>query len=75
MRIKLINLEKKILANEHYLTRNYPDTYLVLSQINMLLDFGMNDKKITEWYRTNKTAIQAIYNLLRKKNVSVSTNI
>ena len=65
---KLMNLEDKILNNQTHLIEHYPNTKVVLSQIDMILNYGMNSDKISEWLRLNKIAINIIDNILEKKN-------
>jgi hypothetical protein len=67
MRIEIINLEEKILANENYLLECYPNIRIIIEQISMILDFGMSNEIIVEWFRLNKMAIDTINKLLNKK--------
>ncbi len=68
MRIEIINLEEKILNNQTYLFEYYPNTKMLIEQISMILDFGMNNDKIKEWFRLNKIAIDIIENLIERHN-------
>jgi len=62
-----MELEEKIVKNKHYLMVHYPNTEMVLEQINMILDFNLSNEKITDWLRLNKGAIRAIEELLQEK--------
>jgi len=67
MMIKIIELEEMILQNKHYLLKVYPDTQEILSQIAMILDFGMDSKKVEEWLAFNRSSLTLIYELLEEK--------
>ena len=67
MRVEIMNLEEKILDNETYLFRYYPNTQMLIEQISMILDFGMSNEIIVEWFRLNKIAIDIINKLLDEK--------
>ena len=67
MRVEIMNLEEKILDNETYLFRYYPNTQMLIEQISMILDFGMSNEIIVEWFRLNKIAIDIINKLLNEK--------
>jgi hypothetical protein len=66
-----MELEKQILENRCYLNRYYNNTEMLLSQIDMILSFGMPQDKIQHWLRTNKIAIQIIIDILKKKNEKI----
>ncbi len=63
-----MNLEEKILENEIYLLTFYPNTQLILSQISMILDFGLSNDKIDRWFKLNKISINIINEILEEKN-------
>jgi len=67
MRLKIIDLESRILENESYLFKNFPNSKAILSQITMILDFGLNNDKIKEWFRLNKISINLINEILQRK--------
>lgn len=67
MRIEIINLEERILANENYLIESYPNIRIIIEQISMILDFGLSHEIIVEWFRVNKIAIDIINKLLNEK--------
>jgi len=67
MRMKIMELEEKIVKNKHYLIAHYPNTEMMLEQINMILDFNLSNEKIIEWFKLNRGAIRAVEELLREK--------
>ncbi len=71
---KLIKIEESILNNQAYLMQYYPSTNIVLSQVSMLLDFGMSNDKIKDWLRLNKISINIIDEILQKRNNESFTN-
>lgn len=64
MRLKIIDLEKRILENQIYLFENFPNSEVILSQITMILDFGLSNEKIEEWFRLHNASVKLIDELL-----------
>jgi len=62
-----MDLEERILANENYLLEYYPNIKMIIEQISMMLDFGMSNEIIVEWFRLNKIAIDIINKLINEK--------
>jgi len=62
-----MNLEERILDNETYLLEYYPNIKLVKEQITMILDFGMNNETIVEWFRLNRITINIINDLIERQ--------
>ncbi len=77
MRLKIIDLESRILENKCYLFKNFPNTEAILSQITMILDFGLSNDKIEEWLRLNKISINLIDEFLddKYKDISLKNSI
>lgn len=67
MRVEIMDLEERILANENYLLEYYPNIKMIIEQISMMLDFGMSNEIIVEWFRLNKIAIDIINKLINEK--------
>jgi len=61
-----MELEDKIVNNKSYLLENYPNTEMVIEEINMILDFNLSNEKIVEWVRLNQISIGIIEELLKK---------
>ena len=66
-RIQVTELEDRILVNKEYLLEAYPSTEMILSQISMILDFGMNSNDIKKWLEFNKIAINIINEQLERR--------
>jgi len=66
-RLKVIELEESILQHKEYLLGLNPNTDMILSQISMILDFGMNSHDIKNWLELNKIAINIINEQVDKK--------
>ena len=67
MRCKLIELEDAIKESEGYLLSRYFFTEMVLSQIEMILDFGLANEKIELFFQANNVFIQRICELVEAK--------
>lgn len=67
MRFQLIDLETQILENRTYLFENFSNSKKLLSQIGMILDFGLNNEIIVEWFRLNRISVNIINELVKKK--------
>jgi len=65
-----MELEENILKHKEYLLSVYQNTESLLSQISMILDFGLDNDKVREWYRLNKSSINTIYELIEEKEKS-----
>jgi len=72
MIVKVMELEENILKHKEYLLSVYKNTESILSQIAMILDFGLDNDKVHEWYRLNKISINIIYELIEEKEKSES---
>ncbi len=74
MRCKLIELEDAIKESEGYLISRYFFTEMVLSQIEMILDFGLANEKIELFFQTNNVFIQQICELVDEKRDMVESD-
>ncbi len=74
MRCKLIELEDAIKESEGYLLSRYFFTEMVLSQIEMILDFGLANEKIELFFQTNNVFIQRICELVEEKRDMVESD-
>jgi hypothetical protein len=72
MIVKVIELEENILKHKEYLLSVHQNTENLLSQISMILDFGLDNDKLNKWYRLNKVSINTIYELIEEKETSES---
>ena len=73
MIVKVMELEENILKHKEYLLSVYQNTESVLSQISMILDFGLDNSKLNKWYRHNKISINTICELIEEKEKSESS--
>jgi len=64
MIMQLIDLEEKISKNCNYLKKLYPQTDLLLEQIQMILDHGISPKERQEWFERNRVAIGIVEEFL-----------
>ena len=70
----MIELEDAIKESEGYLTSRYFFTEMVLSQIEMILDFGMKHEKIELFFQSNNVFIQRICELVDEKKEMVESD-
>ncbi len=68
-----MELEENILKHKEYLLSVYQNTDSILSQISMILDFGLDNDKLNEWYRLNRISINIICELIEEKEKSESS--